>query len=92
MAWKLCCLKSKRLDDQLFLRGRKKMHLTVIIHEIISCKLWTRPEYLYFEMCVKLWEPSIVQKEEFLTCGWDLMFILELFKSMIVFGRYFKSK
>lgn len=52
------------------------MHLTVIIHKIISCKLWTRPEYLYLEMCVKLCEPSIVQEERVsdLWLGFDVYF------------------
>lgn len=39
------------------------MHLTLITYQIIPCKLWTRTEYLYLEIGVKLWQCSTVQEE-----------------------------
>lgn len=52
------------------------MHLTLIIYEIIPCKLWTQTEYLYFQIGVKLRQCSIVQKERDsdLWLGFDVYF------------------
>lgn len=60
MAWKLFCLKDKRAEGQLLLRGGKKMHLIVITYEIISAELWTWAEYLYLESSVRVWDQDVV--------------------------------